>query len=1336
MAQAPGGFIESDDSVATRRPWTTSQIQRFLPLRGTFAFPAPYNTEGIRLTNATDCGGKDCVLPIASSYGHNINNHRGRDTVLVVLELRGVGPTLFGLSKATGKVRNLGPLFDSSSPYASTSGEGWYFSGTQPSKLYVTGALSAQLQRYDVFTKTFQTVFDAGTQFGAGTYVSQAQSSDDDNVHSATLSDSSSHTKLGCLAYREDARQYSYYPATEDYSECQIDKSGRWLVIKEELDGVPGRDNLIVDLETGIEKVLPRSQGAGGSSDNGYGYMVAADEGGGLPGTVRVWDFDKSLLQGSVVYTTSSGAGSAEHIAHSNAAPGVPRSQQYACAANATLTAAPRANEIVCFRLDGSRDALVVAPSMTDPSAPRVGGRNRKQPNGNLDVSGGYFIWVGEVPGGRADAFMVKVPGHLLRSPSSGAMLPMAAPTEPASDSTLRDLSRVRPAAALALPDPTLLPAATTAQVPLTSAYNALNVPSIAPGGSYLDPTTNTKIYKLTSATFPTSSANWGHDYSEGNDEVSLPYNGNTRAVMVYSGGSHWLLDFTPGVGVSNPRLLTGNLAPIMDLAFTFSSNPATPYYAYVSRGSTIYRVDIRTMTEAPGNGWPVTGETSAVWLHQSENDGMFVWMRGAAGSTIVAFEPSTNTKKTYTNSGLNEPRIDRAGRYVGIAMNGNGLFVWDWNTSSIIWTTPGDPGIPYAHTASLRRRWMGVDWNMSYPPDFTKFIPDVPNSATHVGGPANATLVHGNGNWIQHPADLDDQWALFTHYGSLRPPESYWLAPGGMVLITANGQRRLLGHPYNTTGNYTFFSFAKFSPDGKYVLFTSDMNGSARSDVFLAELPTSASSDTTPPTVAITTPAAAATVSGTSVTVSANASDNVGVVGVQFKLDGNSLAAEDTSAPYSVSWDTTLSANGSHSLTAVARDAAGNSTTSIPVVVTVLNVDTTPPVISLVLSSSISSLAATITWTTNEPADSQVEYGTTTSYGSSTTLNASLILAHSQALGSLTPGTLYHYRVKSRDGAGNPATSGDFTFTTLPLDTGLIAYLKLDEGTGTGAADSSGSGNAGTLMNGATWTAGTRGTGVALDGVTHYVRVADAPMLDAFPLTAAIWFKTSTTAGVRGLLNKYVANSSDGYQIFFSNGNLCAWYLADASNYVWNGTGCTMSTAGYNDDVWHQAVLVVDALGGRLYVDGTQRASQPWTGVAGPPTTTQEVHLGHYPGAFGGAEYLPAVIDEFQLYNRALIAAEVLQLYNDSKPVTDTTPPVLSGVGVTTISATSATIVWTTNEPSDSQVEYGPTTAYGSSTALNPALVTSHSQVLSGLVSSTLYHYRVKSKDAAANLA
>ena len=100
---------------------------------------------------------------------------------------------------------------------------------------------------------------------------------------------------------------------------------------------------------------------------------------------------------------------------------------------------------------------------------------------------------------------------------------------------------------------------------------------------------------------------------------------------------------------------------------------------------------------------------------------------------------------------------------------------------------------------------------------------------------------------------------------------------------------------------------------------------------------PGGSSGDTTSPTVSIGAPASGAVVSAT-VTVSAVASDDTGVVGVQFLLDGANLGTEDTASPYSVSWNTTSTTDGSHVLTAVARDAAGNQGTSLPVSITVGN--------------------------------------------------------------------------------------------------------------------------------------------------------------------------------------------------------------------------------------------------------------------------------------------------------------------------------------------------------------------------------------------------------------
>jgi hypothetical protein len=125
--------------------------------------------------------------------------------------------------------------------------------------------------------------------------------------------------------------------------------------------------------------------------------------------------------------------------------------------------------------------------------------------------------------------------------------------------------------------------------------------------------------------------------------------------------------------------------------------------------------------------------------------------------------------------------------------------------------------------------------------------------------------------------------------------------------------------------------------------------------------------SDTTPPTVSVTAPTAGATVSGASVAITATASDDVGVAGVQFVLDGTTnIGAEDTGTPFATTWDTTGVANGSHTITAVARDAATNSTTSAGVAVTVNNI-----------SAPTNSVAPVVSGTTNVGQTLSVTNGT-----------------------------------------------------------------------------------------------------------------------------------------------------------------------------------------------------------------------------------------------------------------------------------------------------------------------------------------------------------------------
>jgi hypothetical protein len=99
---------------------------------------------------------------------------------------------------------------------------------------------------------------------------------------------------------------------------------------------------------------------------------------------------------------------------------------------------------------------------------------------------------------------------------------------------------------------------------------------------------------------------------------------------------------------------------------------------------------------------------------------------------------------------------------------------------------------------------------------------------------------------------------------------------------------------------------------------------------------------------------------------------------------------------------------------------------------------DTTRPKISHTAISNLTSSSATISWRTNEKADSRVEYGLTTRYGLSSKLDTSLVTAHSVALANLLPDNTYHFRVLSRDAAGNLAAGRDSVFTT-PLRTAAL---------------------------------------------------------------------------------------------------------------------------------------------------------------------------------------------------------------------------------------------------------------------------------------------------------
>ena len=454
-AASPGaGFIETAGSPALRPRFTRAQIDEFLPpggAKGAFTFPAPYNTRGVRLTNASDCaGGADCLWYVGYSYWRNMNNHVGSADMYIFLgtdpDNGGVGPILLRYNKATDAVETLGPLF-ATGPFSNSTGESWYFSGSHPTRLYVFLVGTPQLRRYDVLQRQFETIpaldLNACPRPSvcptSAAFIIQPHSSDDDLVHSATVQDAD-FRRTGCVTYESAPKRFRYFatPAGYIFDECHIDKSGRWLVILEtRSDG--SRRNRIVDLRRNRVTTIQDFNGALGHLDMGFGYAVGADTFNPLPNATILLQFPVLRTTrpiGPVVHFNKRwDIAAANHVAHGNARSGVAAAAQYACGSNASRVS-DMADEIICFPLDakhnadGSLDVLVVAQVMTDLDA--AGGRDtdgddyEQTPKGNLDVTGRYFLWTTNLGGNRLDAFLVKIPAERLSSSSELSDLPPA----------------------------------------------------------------------------------------------------------------------------------------------------------------------------------------------------------------------------------------------------------------------------------------------------------------------------------------------------------------------------------------------------------------------------------------------------------------------------------------------------------------------------------------------------------------------------------------------------------------------------------------------------------------------------------------------------------------------------------------------------------------------------------------------------------------------------------------------------------------------------------------------------------------------------------------------
>lgn len=383
---------------------------------------------------------------------------------------------------------------------------------------------------------------------------------------------------------------------------------------------------------------------------------------------------------------------------------------------------------------------------------------------------------------------------------------------------------------------------------------------------------------------------------------------------------------------------------------------------------------------------------------------------------------------------------------------------------------------------------------------------------------------------------------------------------------------------------------------------------------------------------------------------------------------------------------------------------------------------DTQSPQLSAITAQNITTTGAQLFWQTDEPADTQVEYGLTANYGALSPLVSTLTVAHVVALVDLQPNTIYHYRVKSKDGAGNLAVSGDFTFSTAASSNALFA----DDF------------NAGNLDNnkwlkGANTSNQATVTNAALD-------LKSQGSESGWVITRQAWAARQTAVSV-----KLHRPNDDGNLGISPTYNLSSKYgLYDQNNWYRFYTYRNNHTGPY-----------------RLYAEWKKNGVNNGLDVTGNLVLNGATYLRlrfddnkiHFEVSLDGVNWTDTYNEAFNLPGYTLDSPFYYELsgYNSSlngiltaddftinriAATPDTQAPIISQVTAQNLTMSGAQVSWQTDEDSDAQVEFGTTASYGSATTIETQFARIHRFDLVNLAANALYHYRVKSKDAAGNLA
>lgn len=336
-------------------------------------------------------------------------------------------------------------------------------------------------------------------------------------------------------------------------------------------------------------------------------------------------------------------------------------------------------------------------------------------------------------------------------------------------------------------------------------------------------------------------------------------------------------------------------------------------------------------------------------------------------------------------------------------------------------------------------------------------------------------------------------------------------------------------------------------------------------------------------------------------------------------------------------------------------------------------------------------------------------------------------------ASSSLAAGTYSKTLTVTAAGATNSpqVVTVNLVITPQTSNQGLVAHWSFDEGSGTQAIDSSGNGYNLSLMNGPAWTTGKFSGGLSFNGVNNYAMTPSINLSGTAAVSVSLWVKRNYTIGGTTVLYEFSRDFNSSATSFM--------FFPDDSRGLSVGL---LGNAGYNikaysqpgGGVWHHIVVIYDKSQGAatevtLYLDGVLQTGSLFY------TADNSNAFGNNPFYLfsrGGSQYFGSgVIDEMRIYNRAITAAEVSQLYGaGSTP--DTQAPSIPGTpAATVVSSSQINLSWGASTDNVGVAGYQ---IYRNTNRLTNVTTTSWSDT--GLAPGTLYSYTIAAYDAAGNVS